>query len=185
MKILQKNFLLLSCLILALSSCNNKPGLQSFMATHSEQAGCSVLTFGPDIIQWDKKAMSPEQKKALESFKQIQILIYKPDSTAAVQQTRKVQAEFDASLIEDHYDNLIHVNGPWGKGSLHCLGENNIKEYVLAGSQTKKGMVMVRIQGKDLNPTQIGQLISALPSAKMDQKALEPILNLLEPNFKK
>jgi hypothetical protein len=58
--------------------------------------------------------------------------------------------------------------------------DNHIEEFVFFANKKENGFAVVRILGKDMNPTNIMTMISVLKESKIDLEQLKPLQQLLK-----
>ncbi len=65
-------------------------------------------------------------------------------------------------------------------GSISFIGdENNIEEVIVFANKNDAGFAVVRILGKDMNPTDIMNLISAIQHSKINMEQLKPLQEIM------
>ena len=166
--------------ILLLSSCNNEPTLQKYFVENTENKNFIALDLSPSILNIDASKLSAEQNVALKSFDKMNILAFKLDD--------KNKAEFEAERIKlntilkgDKYQQLMKVGHGKEGASISFVGDDeHIEEFVLYANKKENGFAVVRILGKDMNPTGIMTMLSVLQKANIDLEQLKPLRQLLE-----
>ncbi len=58
--------------------------------------------------------------------------------------------------------------------------DEHIEEFVLFANKKENGFDVIRILGKDMNPTGIMTMMSVLQKANIDLEQLKPLQQLLE-----
>jgi hypothetical protein len=65
--------------------------------------------------------------------------------------------------------------------SVSFVGDNeHIEEFVLYANKKENGFAVIRILGKDMNPTGIMTMISLLQKSNVNLEQLKPLQQLLE-----
>lgn len=65
--------------------------------------------------------------------------------------------------------------------SISYLGsEDHIEEFVLFANKKDLGFAIVRVLGKDMNPTNFMTMISVLKSVNIDLEQLKPLQQLIK-----
>lgn len=165
---------------LFLTSCNNKPTLQSYFVENSEKKDFIVLDVAPSIINVDKAKLSAEQKTALASFDKMNVLAFKLDKN------NKAEFESESKKVTEilkgkEYQELMKFGSGKDAASISFVGdENNINEFILYGKKEDNGFAVVRILGKDMNPNNIMNIISILKSSNVNMDQLKPLQALMK-----
>ena len=165
---------------LLLTSCNNEPSLQKYFVENTENKNFIALDLSPSILNIDASKLSAEQNTALKSFDKMNILAFKLDA--------KNKAEFEverAKINEILKDEKYHLLMKFGSGkegaSVSFVGsDEHIEEFVLFANKKKNGFAVIRILGKDMNPTGIMTMMSVLQKSNIDLEQLKPLQQLLE-----
>lgn len=58
--------------------------------------------------------------------------------------------------------------------------DDHIEEFVLYANKKENGFAVVRILGKDMNPTNIMTMISVLQQSNVDLEQLKPLQQLMK-----
>lgn len=176
MKRLFKVSVLLS---LFLVGCSNKPTLQKYFVDNTENKNFIALDISPTILKLDKTKLSLQQKEALESFDKMNILAFKLNDKNKVQFDQE-KAKVVNLLKDKKYQELMRFNSGKEGASVSYVGdEEHIEEFVLFANKKENGFAVIRILGKDMNPTGIMTLISVLKSSNIDLEQLKPLEQLM------
>ncbi len=168
----------LFCLLLA--SCNSAPTLQKYFVENTENKNFIALDLSPSILNIDKTKLSAEQTKALQSFDKMNVLAFK------INDKNKAQFEIERTKVnlilkDTKYQQLMKFgSGKEGASVSYVGSDDHINEFVLYGNKKDSGFVVVRILGKDMNPTNIMTLISVLKSSNINLEQLKPLQELLK-----
>jgi hypothetical protein len=116
----------------------------------------------------------------LKSFDKMNILAFKLDD--------KNKAEFEAERIKlntilkgDKYQQLMKVGHGKEGASISFVGDDeHIEEFVLYANKKENGFAVVRILGKDMNPTGIMTMMSLLQKSTVNLEQLKPLKQFLE-----
>lgn len=171
---------LFAVMILILASCNSKPTLQKYFVENTENKNFIALDVSPTALNIDSKQLSAEQKDALKTFDKMNIL--------AFQVNDKNRAQFDvenakviAILKDKKYQQLMKFSSGKEGASISFIGDNDhIDEFILYANKKEKGFAVVRILGKDMNPTGIVSMLSILQTANVNFEQLKPLQKMLE-----
>jgi hypothetical protein len=165
---------------LLLLSCDSKPTIQKYFVANSENKDFVALDISPTILNVDKTKLTAEQKKALESFDKMNVLIFKLDENNQAQY--EVESQKITQILKDEtYQQLMKVGSGKDGATISFVGdEDNINEFVVFGKSKDNGFVVVRILGNDMNPNNIMTMLSVLKEAKIDTAQLAPLKDLLK-----
>jgi hypothetical protein len=100
----------------------------------------------------------------------------------------KNKAEFEAERIKlnailkgEKYQQLMKFGSGKDGASVSFVGDNeHIEEFVLYANKKENGFAVIRILGKDMNPTGIMTMISLLQKSNVNLEQLKPLQQLLE-----
>jgi len=162
------------------SSCNNEPSLQKYFVEKTENKNFIALDLAPSILNIDVSKLSLEEKAALQSFEKVNILAFKlNDKNKAEFESERVKV--NEILKEVKYQQLIKYGTGKDGASVSFVGEDeHIDEFVFYANNKENGFAVVRVLGKDMNPTGILTLISVLHKANIDLEQLKPLQQILE-----
>lgn len=165
---------------LLLAGCNSEPSLQKYFVEHSENKDFIALDVSPSILNIDNTKLSVEQQTALKSFDRINILAFKRnDKNAAQFETER--AKVTAILKDKKYQQLMKFgSGKEGASASFVGTDEHIDEFVLFANKNENGFAVVRILGKDMNPTNIVTMMTALQQSKVDLDQLKPLQEMFE-----
>lgn len=165
---------------LFLASCNNKPSLQKYFVENTENKNFIALDVSPSILNVDKTKLSAEQNTALESFDKMNILAFKLNDTNKTQFDAE-RAKVVAILKDEKYQQLMKFGSGKEGASVSFVGDDeHIEEFILFANQKENGFAVVRILGKDMNPTGIMTMMSVLQSSNIDLEQLKPLQEMLK-----
>ena len=163
-----------------LSSCNNEPTLQKYFVENTENKNFIALDLSPSILNIEATKLSAEQNVALKSFDKMNILAFKLDAKNKAE-FEVERAKVNAILKGEKYQQLMKVGHGKEGASISFVGDNeHIEEFVLYANKKENGFAVVRILGKDMNPTGIMTMLSVLQKANIDLEQLKPLQQLLE-----
>lgn len=165
---------------LFLASCNNKPTLQKYFVENTENKNFIALDVSPSILNVDKTKLSAEQNTALESFDKMNILAFKLNDSNKTQFDAE-RAKVVAILKDEKYQQLMKFGSGKEGASVSFVGDDeHIEEFILFANQKENGFAVVRILGKDMNPTGIMTMMSVLQSSNIDLEQLKPLQEMLK-----
>jgi hypothetical protein len=156
---------ILSLIIIAstlLSSCNDEPSLQKYFVEKSENKNFIALDLSPNMLNVDSLKLTVDENNALKSFEKVNILAFKLND--------KNKGEFETErskvkeiLKEEKYQQLMKFGSGKDGASVSFVGDTeHIDEFVFYANKKENGFAVVRVIGKDMNPTGIVTLIQCL-----------------------
>jgi len=175
-----KRILVLLIVAIALfSSCNDEPSLQKYFVEKTENKNFVALDLSPNMLNIDSSKLSSEENAALKSFEKVNILAFKlNDSNKAEFESEKIKV--GKILKEEKYQELIKFGSGKDGASVSFVGDDeHIDEFVFYANNKKNGFAVVRVLGKDMNPTGILSLMSVLKNANVDLEQLKPLQQMI------
>ena len=165
---------------LFLYGCNSEPTLQKYFVENTENKNFIALDVSPEILNFDKTKLSIAQTDALKSFDKMNVLAFKL--------TDKNKAEFEAErakvdliLKDKKYQQLMKFGSGKEGASISFVGsDDHIDEFVLYANKKENGFAVVRVLGKDMNPTNIMTMLSVLKQSNIDLEQLKPLQQLMK-----
>lgn len=171
---------LLTLCSLFLISCNSEPSLQKYFVENTENKNFIALDVSPSILNIDKTKLSVEQNQALQSFDKMNILAFKLNATNKAQFEIE-RAKVDTILKDKKYQQLMKFGSGKEGASVSFVGsDNHIEEFVLFANKKETGFAVIRILGKDMNPTSIMTMMTVLQSANVDLEQLKPLQEMFK-----
>ncbi|SDG78968.1 protein of unknown function [Flavobacterium omnivorum] len=164
---------------LFLISCNSEPTLQKYFVENTENKNFIALDVSPDILNVDKTKLSVAQNDALKSFDKMNVLAFKlNDKNKAEFETER--AKVDLILKDKKYQQLMKFGSGKEGASVSFVGtDEHIEEFVFFANKKENGFAVVRILGKDMNPTSVMTMMSVLQQSNIDLEQLKPLQKLM------
>lgn len=174
-----KYYLVITGLII-LSACSSHQSLQEYYVDNSDNPNFISLDLPASLLNLDKVELTPEQHKAVQSLKKLNVLAFKKtDSNDAEFQSEK--AKVNAILKNGKFVELMKLNSSFGKGVVEYQGdEDAIDEVIIYGSNEEKGFALIRILGDNMNPAYLTQLFQALQKSSYKGEGMERLGDLLK-----
>ena len=167
-------------LSLLLVSCNSEPTLQKYFVENTENKNFIALDVSPNMLNVDKTKLSIAQREALKSFDKMNILAFKLNDKNKAQFEIE-RAKVNLILKDKKYQQLMKFNSGREGASVSFVGtDEHIEEFVLFANRKENGFAVVRILGKDMNPTDIMTMISVLQESNVDVEQFKPLQQLLK-----
>jgi len=139
-----------------------------------------ALDVSPSILNVDASKLTSAQRNALASFEKMNILAFK------LNDKNKTQFEIERSKVtailkDEQYQQLMKFGSGKEGASVSFVGDDeHIQEFVLYANKKENGFAIVRILGKDMNPTAIVTMLEVLKNSKIDLDQLKPLQELLK-----
>lgn len=161
------------------SSCNNEPSLQKYFVENTENKNFVALDLSPKMLNIDSLKLTSEENAALKSFEKVNILAFKlNDSNKSEFEAERVKV--GAILKEEKYQQLMKFGFGKDGASVSFIGDTeHIDEFVFYANNKENGFAVVRVLGKDMNPTGIFTLMSVLKNANVDLDQLKPLQQMI------
>ena len=167
-------------LSLFLVSCNSEPTLQKYFVENTENKNFIALDVSPNVLNVDKTKLSIAQSDALKSFDKMNVLAFKLND--------KNKAEFEIErakvnliLKDKKYQQLMKFSSGKEGASVSFVGpDEHIEEFIFYANKKDNGFAVVRILGKDMNPTNIMTMMSVLQQSNIDLERLKPLQQLMK-----
>ncbi|SDX49294.1 DUF4252 domain-containing protein [Flavobacterium degerlachei] len=167
-------------LSLFLMSCNSEPTLQKYFVENTENKNFIAVDVSPSILNVDETKLSVKQNDALKSFDKMNVLAFKLDDQNKGQFEIE-RAKIDAILKDPKYQQLMKFGSGKESASISYVGsDDHIEEFVLFANRKEMGFAVVRVLGKDMNPTNIMTMLSVLKESKIDLEQLKPLQQLMK-----
>jgi hypothetical protein len=173
-------FLITLLLSLILGSCSSDPSLQKYFVENTENKDFIALDISSSILNVDKTKLSVTQTEALQSFDKMNVLAFKlNDKNKAQFETER--AKVNLILKDKMYQQLMKFGSGKEGASVSYVGtDDHINEFVFFANKKDVGFAVVRVLGKDMNPTHIMNMISVLQESKIDLEQLKPLQELIK-----
>ncbi len=169
---------ILFCLFLM--SCNSEPTLQKYFVANSENKNFMAFDISSDILNVDKAKLTSEQKEAIKSFQKINILAFKLNDSNKSQFDSE-RKKLNLILKDVKYQQLMKFDSGNQAASVSFVGDDeHIDEFVLYANQKQSGFAVVRVLGKDMNPTSIMTMMSVLQKSNIDLEQLKPLQEMFQ-----
>lgn len=166
---------LLAMLAILMISCDSQPSLQKYFVESSDKANFSTIDIAPTFIKTDSIAMSEDEKKALKSFKKLNVLIYKTDSLDQAAYSLEKNNVKDLLKGEDYSQLMKYGSGSEGAAVYTVGGVENIDEFVVFAHREGSGFGVIRVLGNDMTPNNVLSLIGLMRKANFDMEQLKPL----------
>ncbi|RBN51839.1 DUF4252 domain-containing protein [Flavobacterium psychrolimnae] len=164
---------------LFLISCNSEPTLQKYFVENTENKNFIALDVSPSILNVDKTKLSVAQNDALKSFDKMNVLAFKLNDKNKAEFEME-RAKVDLILKDKKYQQLMKFGSGKEGASVSFVGtDEHIEEFVFYANKKENGFAVVRILGKDMNPTSVMTMMSVLQQSNIDLEQLKPLQQLM------
>jgi len=165
---------------LVFGSCNSEPTLQKYFVENTENKDFIALDISSNILNVDKAKLTVAQSEALHSFDKMNVLAFKLNDKNKAQFEAE-RAKVNLILKNPEYQQLMKFGSGKEGASVSYVGtDDHISEFVLFANKKDIGFAVVRVLGKDMNPTNIMNMISVLKESKVDLEQLKPLQELIK-----
>lgn len=165
---------------LFLISCNSESTLQKYFVENTENKNFVALDVSLSILNVDQTKLSVAQKDALNSFDKMNVLAFKlNDNNKAEFEIER--AKVNLILKNKKYQQLMKFGSGKEGASVSFVGtDEHIEEFVFYANKKENGFAVVRILGKDMNPTTVMTLMSVLQQSNIDLEQLKPLQQFMK-----
>lgn len=157
----------LSIIILALLiSCQNQQTVQEYLVEKQNDPAFKTMSLTPDILLASYNGLSDEQIKTVKKIKSVNLAYLNHDNQKFTSESEALE-----NIIKlESYESLMRMNDGSQKMNLLYLGEpDDIDELLFYGKSEKLGMILSRINSKDLEPNDIVKIVKVLEKLELDQ----------------
>lgn len=164
-------FLIASLSLILLMSCSNKQSLQAYLVSKDDDSNFKTASLATDILVPNIESLSKDEQATLKKIKSVNIAILMNDSTnQGLYQTEL--ASVQAILKDPKYQSLMKVNaGDQGMELVYIGSDEEIDEVVFYGHREDTGMIVARLNSRNLKPADLAKIMQM--SDKMDMSQLE------------
>ena len=176
-----KKFVVGLFLIAAVTGCNQGPTLQSYIVDNQETSNFTTIDLPTSVVSFDQSQLTEDQKQAYNSVKRLNFLGYKLDE--GNESEYKTELEKVRSILKnDRYKELMRMgNNEDGKVLIKYLGsETKIDELIVFGNMNDQGFGILRVLGKNMQPSNMVKLIDAMQKADIDEDQLKGITEFFQ-----
>jgi len=165
---------------LVFGSCNSEPSLQKYFVENTENKDFIALDISSNILNVDKTKLTVAQSEALHSFDKMNVLAFKLNDKNKAQFEAE-RAKVNLILKDKMYQQLMKFSsGKQGASVSYVGADDHINEFVFFANKNDAGFAVIRVLGKDMNPTNIMNMISVLRESKIDLEQLKPLQELIK-----
>ncbi|MEO9893434.1 DUF4252 domain-containing protein [Aurantibacter sp.] len=178
MKKISNLFALLGLVLI--TACSSTQSLQEYYVDNSDNPNFLKFDVPTSVLNLSAAELTESQRKAMQSFKKLNVLAFKKTVDNAVEYTAEKKVVKNI-LKNDNFNELMKLNFGAGNASVQYLGDDDaIDEVVIYGSSDDKGFALIRILGDDMNPAQLVELLKAVQKSDYKGEGLEQIVDFLK-----
>ncbi|MDO6492131.1 MAG: DUF4252 domain-containing protein [Cellulophaga sp.] len=167
-------------LLVTLGSCSSSQSLQEYYVDSNENENFISFDIPTSILNIASADLSPEEKKAVESIKKVNVLAFNK-TTDNVASYKVEKTKVNSILSNKKYTQLMKINSKMAKGVVKFTGEEDaIDEVIVYGYKDDKGFALIRVVGDNMNPAYLGKFISAMEKSNVDEGAFKDLGKLLK-----
>jgi hypothetical protein len=166
-----KNYivLLISVFSLLVVSCDTKPSLQKYFVEKENDANFKMVDLSPSLLKLDSVTLSKSEKEALDSFKKMNILIFKSEKNN--QKEMVIEQDKLSEILKDtiKFNPLMRFGSNKKGVAVSYVGtDDNIKEFIIYGNDATAGFGVVRIIGDKMKPENVMSLMQIMQKSNTD-----------------
>lgn len=175
------NIMLMLLLVLAFTSCNQGPTLQTYFVDNELKTGFLSVDAPVSLLNIDDIELTKEQKEAYQSINKLNVLAYRLDANNTEEYNVEL-AKVKAILKNPKYEELMRGgNSTDGRFMVKFIGEvDNVDELILFGNANDKGFVVARVLGNDMNAGKLMSLQSVLKDMDFENANLGGITDFFK-----
>ncbi|MGM0635991.1 MAG: DUF4252 domain-containing protein [Bacteroidota bacterium] len=166
--------------LLLLMACSNEPTLQKYFVAHTNDEEFISLDMPTSMLFSSLDDLDQEEKKKLENIRKINLLAFElKDDNGSQNRYQDEVAVLNQILTNEKYQPLFNYsNGNSALNTYFTGDKNEIKEIIVFGNDNKKGLMLLRLTGKNVHPNQLYELMKM--GHKMDLENIDEFDSLLK-----
>ncbi|MCT4629994.1 DUF4252 domain-containing protein [Winogradskyella sp.] len=168
-------------LVVAFTSCNQGPTLQTYFVDNELKPGFISGDAPASLLNVENIDLTKEQKEAYESIDKLNFLAFTIDESN--KEEYKVELDKVKTILKDpRYQELMRGgNSTDGKFTVKFIGEvERIDELILFGNANDRGFVVARVLGDDMNAGKLMSLQSVLKDMNFDDTNLNGLTDFFK-----
>jgi len=168
-------------LVVAYTSCNQGPTLQTYFVDNQVKPGFLSVDAPIGLLNVEEVELTKEQEEAYKSIDKLNILAYRIDNSNKAEYDLEL-ANIKTILENPKYEELMRGgNSVDGRFKVMFIGEvDNVDELILFGNSDDKGFVVARVLGDDMNAGKIMSLQSVLKDMNFENANLKGITDFIK-----
>lgn len=159
---------------LALVGCSNKPSIQEYYVSKSEDPNVLVIDIPTAVLGIDNKSLSQEEKEALSSFQKLNVLLFRKTATNAEQLPTELAVV--RSIIDNKsFEPLLVLSDRQYSAKLVLEGTVDDPDEIVFFGSADEGFVLVRLIGRDMQVEKAMLLANAIQRGNGLQNAAKAL----------
>lgn len=168
-----------SILLFGLNSCDNSKSLQEYIVEKQQDQNFISIDIPASIVTLKEENTSDESLKALKSIKKLNFVGLQLNDKNKNTYIAEKQIIKDV-LSNKKFKEIFRVKTGESEVFVKYLGkEDTIDEVVFFGADNEKGLAVVRVLGKNMNPAAMVQLLNKINIDK-NSKEFESLNSIFE-----
>jgi len=160
--------------------CNSEPTLQKYYVEKAETKDFIALDIPSKMLNLNKQDLTAEELSVLNSFEKLNILAFRV-TNKNVKEFEKENIKLKEILKDEKYNSLIKIGNNKNGANIFVVGDKDkADEFVIYGNQEESGFAVVRVLGKDMDPSQLLTIISILQKLDINTEQLKPLEDLFK-----
>lgn len=176
-----KKLAVMLVLVVAYTSCNQGPTLQTYYVDNQIKPGFLSVDAPIGLLNIEEVELTKEQEEAYKSIDKLNILAYRIDNNNKAEYELEL-ANIKTILKNPKYEELMRGgNSVDGRFKVMFIGEvDNVDELILFGNSDDKGFIVARVLGDDMNAGKIMSLQSVLKDMNFENANLKGIADFIK-----
>lgn len=176
-----KKLAVMLLLVVAYTSCNQGPTLQTYYVDNQIKPGFLSVDAPIGLLNIEEVQLTKEQEEAYKSIDKLNILAYRIDNNNKAEYELELE-NIKTILKNPKYEELMRGgNSVDGRFKVMFIGEvDNVDELILFGNSDDKGFIVARVLGDDMNAGKIMSLQSVLKDMDFENANLKSIADFIK-----
>jgi hypothetical protein len=169
----------LICLVVILSSCENKESLQQYYVANQDNKQFVALDL-PVSYFIKEDSLNTTQKNSLKTIRKINLLAL-PKSEVDKEAFEKEKVKISNLFTDKQYHLLMKFEDGDGHLEIYYTGqEDSVEEIVAYGYNDKKGLGLARLLGDEMHPNDIAALIKVARAGNFNSDKFDSIQKIFQ-----
>ncbi|GAB4157162.1 MAG: DUF4252 domain-containing protein [Winogradskyella sp.] len=176
-----KKLTVMLLLVVAFTSCDQDPTLQTYFVDNELKTGFLSIDAPVSLLNLDEVELTKEQQEAYQSITKLNVLAFRIDNNNNAEYLAELE-KVKTILKNPKYEELIRGgNSSDGRFMVKFIGEvDNVDELILFGNANDKGFVVARVLGDDMNAGKLMSLQSVLKDMDFENANLGGITDFFK-----
>lgn len=176
-----KKLIVMLLLVVAFTSCDQGPTLQTYFVDNELKTGFLSVDAPVSLLNLEEVKLTKDQREAYESIDKLNILAYKIDANNT-QEYEVELAKVNTILKNPKYEELMRGgNSVDGRFKVMFIGEvDNVDELIIFGNASDTGFMVARVLGDDMNAGKLMSLQSVLKDMDFENANLNGITDFFK-----